>query len=46
MEAGQRQKHVRELEPWEPYLSKETCTEVVKDSNLFEKRVPSEAPWL
>ena len=28
---------MRELEPWETYLSKETCTEVVKESNLSKK---------
>ena len=28
---------MRELEPWETYLSKETCTEVVKESKLLKK---------
>ena len=37
MEACHREKHVRELEPWETYLSKETCREVVKESNLLKK---------
>ena len=28
---------MRDLEPWETYLSKETCTEVVKESKLLKK---------
>ena len=46
MEPWHRKKHVRELEPWETYLSKETWTDVVKKNQFFKKRLPSEAPCL
>ena len=34
-----QKKHVRELEPWETYLSKETWTDVVKKNQFFKKKI-------
>ena len=44
MEPSQREKHVRELEPRETYLSRQTWREVVGRSKLFKEDWPQRHP--